>query len=405
MPAASNTVRAEWKRTTLGEMFDIGSSKRVLKSQWKKSGVPFYRAREIVRLARDGVVDNDLFISEDHFQSLSNTVGVPQTGDLMVSAVGTLGACYEVKEGDRFYYKDASVLLFRPRVQLAPKFMEYAFLSDDLLSKVNSGQGATVGTFTITRARETEFLLPPPGEQKRIVSILDQAFAALDRARAHAEANLANADALFLQMASESLDQIVRASGTAPVGEVADHCLGKMLDKKKNKGALRPYLRNLNVRWFNVDTSDVLEMRIEDHEAERYEVRKGDLLICEGGYPGRAAIYDSDDTIYFQKALHRVRFTDPNLSKVLMYWLYVEDRLGRLKSHFSGTGISHFTGKALAAYQMPVAAENVTSVVASRIDRCWADTRKLVRAYEARLADITTLRQSLLQQAFSGQLT
>lgn len=296
--------------------------------------------------------------------------------------------------------------LLVPKEHVTAKYLYYFFRSDayqEFLASLSSG--ANINNLRFADLGKLLVPVPTEVEQKRIVSILDQAVAALDRARAHAEANLANADDLFLQMASESLDQIVRASGTAPVGEVADHCLGKMLDKKKNKGALRPYLRNLNVRWFNVDTSDVLEMRIEEHEAERYEVRKGDLLICEGGYPGRAAIYDSDDTIYFQKALHRVRFNDPNLSKVLMYWLYVEDQLGRLKTHFSGTGISHFTGRALAAYQMPVAAENVTSDVVSRIDRCWADTRKLVRAYEAKLADIAALRKSLLQQAFSGQLT
>lgn len=300
-------------------------------------------------------------------------------------------------------------VISRQIMAVRPKKIDRQYLV--LIMEAHSGYfrslatGAAIPGISREDVMSLQVRLPSATEQKRIVASLDQAFAALDRARAHAEANLANTDGLFLQVASESLNRIIQDSGTSAVGEIAEHCLGKMLDKKKNKGVMRPYLRNLNVRWFNVDTSDVREMRIEDHEAERYKVRRGDLLICEGGYPGRAAIYDSDDTIYFQKALHRVRFDDPNLSKVLMYWLYVEDRLGRLKSHFSGTGISHFTGKALAAYQMPVAAEDVTSDVVSRIDRCWADTRKLVSAYETKLGEISALRQSLLQQAFSGQLT
>ena len=84
----------------------------MLQSDWKESGVPFYRAREIVKLSDNGYVDNELFISEEHYKKLSNEYGVPKAGDLMVSGVGTIGKTYVVKENDKFYYKDASVLCF-----------------------------------------------------------------------------------------------------------------------------------------------------------------------------------------------------------------------------------------------------------------------------------------------------
>jgi type I restriction enzyme, S subunit len=100
-----------------------------------------------------------------------------------------------------------------------------------------------------------------------------------------------------------------------PVEEIAHACLGKMLDKSKDRGSLKPYLRNLNVRWFNFDLNDVLEMRFEDDERERYTAIKGDLLICEGGYPGRAAIWEDSEPIHFQKAIHRVRFHEPEHGK------------------------------------------------------------------------------------------
>ncbi|WEN15611.1 restriction endonuclease subunit S [Rhodanobacter sp. AS-Z3] len=250
-----------------------------------------------------------------------------------------------------------------------------------------------------------EIPLPPLEEQKRIVAVLDQAFAALDRARAHAEANLADAEALFVKVAYDNLTTIAQSGKLVQVGEIAEHCLGKMLDKQKNKGTFRPYLRNINIRWFEIDTSDVLEMRIEDRELDRYEVRKGDLLICEGGYPGRASIYQSDDSTYFQKALHRVRFDDESLPKVLMYWLFVDDKLGKLSGHFSGTGISHFTGKALASYPMPVSDTTTNARAIKNIDRCLEMTNSLMAKYQAKLTDLADLRQSLLQKAFSGELT
>src|SRR5437016_1288102 len=95
------------------------------------------------------------------------------------------------------------------------------------------------------------------------------------------------------------------------VREIAQHSLGKMLDRAKNKGQPQPYLRNINVRWLEFDLSDLLEMRFLPEETAKYTAIRGDLLICEGGYPGRGAIWDHDYPIHFQKALHRVRFNQP----------------------------------------------------------------------------------------------
>ena len=80
------------------------------------------------------------------------------------------------------------------------------------------------------------------------------------------------------------------------VGAVAVARLGKMLDKSKNTGTPRRYLRNLNVRWFDFDLSDILKMRFEDSELSEFEIRPGDVLICEGGEPGRAAVWDGRES-------------------------------------------------------------------------------------------------------------
>jgi type I restriction enzyme S subunit len=138
------------------------------------------------------------------------------------------------------------------------------------------------------------------------------------------------------------------------INEIAQHSLGKMLDKAKNRGEPKPYLRNLNVRWFGFDLSDLLEMRFLPTEAAKYMAQKGDVLICEGGYPGRAAIWDQDYPIFFQKALHRVRFHRPEHNKWFLYYLYKLDLSGELKDHFRGTGIQHFTGEALSQFEVPI---------------------------------------------------
>jgi len=139
------------------------------------------------------------------------------------------------------------------------------------------------------------------------------------------------------------------------VGAVAKARLGKMLDKAKNRGTPRRYLRNANVRWFDFDLADLLEMPFEDSELSEFALCSGDVLICEGGEPGRAAVWDERETdIYFQKAIHRVRFLPLVNSAYFVIALKASADDRRLAEYFTGTGIKHFTGKGLESYQFPL---------------------------------------------------
>jgi len=188
------------------------------------------------------------------------------------------------------------------------------------------------------------------------------------------------------------------------IGEIAKHSLGKMLDKAKNKGEPQPYLRNINVRWFTFDLSDLLQMPFLPSEMEKYTADRGDVLICEGGYPGRAAIWDKDYPIYFQKALHRVRFHKPEHNKWFVYYLYAQDKSGELKQHFSGTGIQHFTGEVLARFEIPLPPMPELRRAVTKFEELSDETQRLASIYQLKLAALEALKMSLLHQAFTGQL-
>jgi type I restriction enzyme S subunit len=249
-----------------------------------------------------------------------------------------------------------------------------------------------------------DFPLPPLAEQQRIVGILDEAFAGLATAKANAETNLQNARALFESHLQSVFSQRWEGWVEKKLSEIAKHSLGKMLDKAKNKGEPQPYLRNINVRWFTFDLSDLLQMPFLPTEAEKYTAIKGDVLICEGGYPGRAAIWDEDYPIYFQKALHRVRFHQPELNKWFVYYLSVQDSSGQLKKHFSGTGIQHFTGETLARFQIPVPPVPELRRAVAKFDALSEETQRLTAIYTRKLAALEELKKALLHQAFSGEL-
>jgi type I restriction enzyme, S subunit len=137
------------------------------------------------------------------------------------------------------------------------------------------------------------------------------------------------------------------------LGDHVDSCLGKMLDAKKNKGIAQRYLGNSNVRWGNFDLSDLAEMRFESHEEERYGLLPGDLVVCEGGEPGRCAIWTGAAGMKIQKALHRIRPKSTFNNYYLYYWMCHAANRGSLEQHFTGTTIKHLTGKAIAALEVP----------------------------------------------------
>ncbi|EGR1072380.1 restriction endonuclease subunit S, partial [Vibrio cholerae] len=137
--------------------------------------------------------------------------------------------------------------------------------------------------------------------------------------------------------------------------DVAISRLGKMLDKSKNLGNPLPYLRNTNVQWHRFDLEDIKRMKIEDAEKEEFLVLPGDLLICEGGEPGRCAIWKDDSTeMYFQKALHRARTLGGCLPQYLQLCLTVDAANGSLEKYFTGATIKHFVGAKLNLYSHPL---------------------------------------------------
>lgn len=139
------------------------------------------------------------------------------------------------------------------------------------------------------------------------------------------------------------------------IGDITTSCLGKMLDKQKNKGEYQPYLANVNVRWGGFDLSDLPQMRFEDSEQERYGLKYGDIVLCEGGEPGRCAIWKNQiPNMKIQKALHRIRVNEGVSNEYLYYWFLWAGKCGLLNSYFTGTTIQHLPGEKLKSIRLRI---------------------------------------------------
>jgi type I restriction enzyme, S subunit len=142
------------------------------------------------------------------------------------------------------------------------------------------------------------------------------------------------------------------------LGDVFETQLGKMLSQKAHGGvAPKPYLRNKNVQWGSIDTSDMLEMDFSEREKAKFQLHPGDLLVCEGGVPGRAAIWNgSIEECYYQKALHRLRPRNGSMvNQFMLHWLRFAFDLQNLYgvSGASST-IAHLPEAQLKALPIPV---------------------------------------------------
>ncbi|MBI5955084.1 MAG: restriction endonuclease subunit S [Chloroflexi bacterium] len=140
-----------------------------------------------------------------------------------------------------------------------------------------------------------------------------------------------------------------------PLGNVAELCLGKMLDEKKNKGQPLPYLANINVRWGSFDLDNLREMRFEENELERYGLKFGDIVMCEGGEPGRCAIWkDGKPGMMIQKAIHRIRPHEGLDYRFLYYDFLLKGKTGAFTPLFTGATIKHLPGQNLAKVEVSI---------------------------------------------------
>ncbi len=188
---------------------------------------------------------------------------------------------------------------------------------------------------------------------------------------------------------------------------VVDSRLGKMLDKTKNTGVPTKYIGNINVRWFHFDLVKMQEILISESEKEELSLRAGDVLICEGGEPGRCAVWNvkSDSPIVFQKALHRARVKN----EILPFWLAINLKNDAnnltLNQLFTGTTIKHLTGKALKKYPLRIPAIEEQSQIVEQVESLFAHADSIGEQVRLAQERVNTLTQSILAKAFRGDLT
>jgi type I restriction enzyme, S subunit len=430
------------------------------------------------------LITEEAFLQEDRRTRIA-------AGDVLLTIVGAIGRSAVVSELHEKFTMQRSVAVITP-IFINSKFLMYQFESPNTAQyfKDNARGTAQKGIY-LNSLGQTEILIPPLPEQKRIVAKIEELLSELDKgiesfktareqlkvyrqallkhafegkltaAWREANNNIGCVGAKQGSSASPAFDlcskqdqsqnqkteqkpksgeadealasplqnhnQSKRRKPLSPLAaeELAElpelpdgwgwvklgtacseSILGKMLDKEKNKGTLKPYLRNINVRWSTFDLHNLLEMRFEDSEEDRYCLADGDLVICEGGEPGRCAVWRNKFgiEIRIQKALHRVRFTSSILPDYVQKYFELYSANNKIEKYFTGTTIKHLTGDGLSKIPLPICSAREQLEIMSILESKLSEIDNLDQTITTALQQSEALRQSILKKAFSGQL-
>lgn len=382
-------IPEDWVVARIDEYYDVISSKRVLQRDWKSRGVPFYRAREVAVLAEKGVVDNELFITEDLYLTLKSKYGVPKVGDALVTGIGTIGKVYTVSPDNMFYFKDASVLWLKSRGGYSSEFLKQVFLTDIIVKQIkNSSMGTTVETYTIQSAKKTLVPTPSLEEQRAIATALsdvDALITALDKLIAKKRA-----------IKTAAMQQLLTGKTRLPgfSGEWETKRLGDLFEVSAGQDLTKS------------------EYSSEQDEKHRYPIFANS--VSNEGLYGFSSFYEYEGnsiTVTARGTLGVSFFRDKKF--VAIGRLLVLQPKGRVNCNFvseainhnikfanESTGVPQLTSPQIAKYEILIPCCEEQTAIAQIL----SDMDAEITALEARRDKTRAIKQGMMQQLLTGRV-
>ena len=316
-----------------------------------------------------------------------------------------------------------------PQIGVYRDFL-YFLLKNEKERFISKGKGGAQPNISQTIIKAHRIAIPPLNEQIRIVNKLDSSLAKveiaqnrlgkipvlLERFRQSVLAAATSGELtrewrgeavgyIRTQYLTWNVENLPSSWSLKLLPEVGNSRLGKMLDKNKNEGFPTKYLANIHVRWGEVIFNGLKEIKVSETEKKELSIKDGDLLLCEGGVPGRGAVwrYGKKDMV-FQKAIHRVRFDDSVISEYALFCIEDDFNQNRLSTLYTGTTIKHLTGKALKKYPLRLPPLEEQTEIVRRVESLFAQADKVETQYKAAKTRLDKLTQSILAKAFRGEL-
>jgi restriction endonuclease S subunit len=393
----------------LGDLFVFKNGRSFKKEEWKTAGLPIIRIQNL----------NNRDAGFNYFDGEFSPGILVKNGDLLFSWSGTVGTSF----GPHLWDREDGLLnqhIFKIGFKDQSIERSYAFYALWFITKeIEQSVNGAVGLAHVTKEKLNEFTIPVPSltEQQRIVAILDEAFASIATARAAAEQNRQNARALFQSGYIEFFQQVV-ANGYRPttVAEVAHPSKGSMRTGPFGSQLLHSEFVDEGVAVLGIDNAVSNEFRWDKRryitqekysELSRYRVKPGDVIITIMGTCGRCAIVPDDIPLAINTKHLCCITLDPNkcIPEFLHgYFLYHPAAQKFLTAQAKGSIMAGLNMGIISALPILLPSLAQQQEIADKAGVLQEETQRLEPLYQRKLEALDELKQSLLHQAFSGNL-
>lgn len=163
-----------YPRVPLGSLAEVGSSKRIFEKEYVSEGIPFYRTKEIVELSKGNRITTELFITKQRYDEIRSEYGAPQKGDLLISAVGTIGVIWIVDGKNDFYFKDGNLLRMSATEKFVPEYLKHLLEALIRAYKSEMSSGTAYAALTISALKEMMVYDVPHAEQEQFAAFVKQ---------------------------------------------------------------------------------------------------------------------------------------------------------------------------------------------------------------------------------------
>jgi len=403
------TIPKGWKMTTLGEVADITSSKRIFADEYKTFGIPFFRGKEITEKFNGNSISTELFISEEKYIDIKNNFGVPEVNDILLTSVGTLGNPYLVEKDLKFYFKDGNLTWFRNYKNLLPKFLFYWIVSPqgkEILSYAKIG--STQEAYTISKLKGLLLVLPQLPEQSAIVAVLSSLDDKIELLREQNKTLEATAQAIFKEwfvdfnfpnatgkMIDSELGEIPEGWVVKGLSGIADFLNGLPLQKFPAMGET-DYLPVVKIKELRSGITEGTDKAGKDVPSN-YIVNDGDILFSWSGSL-EVVIWK-----YGAGALnqHLFKVSSEKYPKWFYYlWLLHHLQDFRIIAANKATTMGHIQRHHLDQAEVVVPDEETLK----RADILLSPMLNKIILNNAQVRQLSTLRDALLPRLMSGEI-
>ncbi len=386
----------DWVIKSLGDIGKVSMCKRILKKQTNsESGIPFYKIGTFGKEA-------NAFISNEIYTEFKEKYSFPKKGDILISASGTIGRRV-IYDGEPAYFQDSNIVwIANDESQVSNEYL-YAFYG---YCDWNPSKGATISRLYNDDLRRIQIALPPLPEQKRIVAILDQAFEAIDQAQANIERNIKNAEELF----QSKLNELFGQEGDGWEEKTFEQLSSRIGDglhgtPKYDESGQYFFINGNNLNNGEIEIKENTK-RISEEEYHKYSrpLTPNTVLVSINGTLGKVAFYNHEPIILGKSACY-INFHDEVNKHYIKYLIKSPLFFDNMSAESTGATIKNFSLKSMRNYKLHVPPLDYQDKIVQELTELERSILDISMKYVSKLVKVSMLKESLLQKAFSGELT